>query len=159
VGRVTPAPSATAQKPLWECPRCGKRFVTANMWHSCARFTEVGFFADKEPEVRRLYDKVLAFVAQCGPFTRDVAKTRIAFQVRVRFAGIVATKRRLSFRFWLKHPVSSPRLSLEFTHGNDWVYRLPIRSEADLDDELLGWTREAYAVGQQTHPGPKSERP
>jgi len=22
---------------LWMCPECGHRFVTRNMWHSCAR--------------------------------------------------------------------------------------------------------------------------
>ena len=24
-----------AQRPLWTCPRCGKSYVTRNMWHSC----------------------------------------------------------------------------------------------------------------------------
>lgn len=24
---------------LWQCPRCGERFVTPNMWHSCGKFT------------------------------------------------------------------------------------------------------------------------
>jgi hypothetical protein len=24
-----------AKPPLWKCPKCGHRFVTKNLWHSC----------------------------------------------------------------------------------------------------------------------------
>jgi hypothetical protein len=33
----------------------------------------------------------------------------------------------------------------------DWVHHFVLRSEADLDDELRSWMREAYDVGRQTH--------
>lgn len=26
------------RRPLWRCPKCGHRFVTKNMWHSCGRY-------------------------------------------------------------------------------------------------------------------------
>ena len=27
----------TSRRPLWVCPKCGHRFVTKNLWHSCVR--------------------------------------------------------------------------------------------------------------------------
>jgi len=28
-------------RPLWACPKCGQRFVSPNVWHSCVRFAGV----------------------------------------------------------------------------------------------------------------------
>jgi hypothetical protein len=30
---------ARTKKPLWTCPKCGHRFVTRNMWHSCSDYS------------------------------------------------------------------------------------------------------------------------
>ena len=46
----------TARKrPLWTCPRCGHRFVTRNMYHSCVRVRITDHFRGKDPLVRQLY--------------------------------------------------------------------------------------------------------
>jgi hypothetical protein len=122
------------------------------MWHSCSRYSVDGFLAGKSDRIRRLYGAVVAFVRRCGPFSEDVAKTRIAFQERVRFAGVTAGKDWLSFGFWLKRKIRSPRFSkVEFIPPGNWIYRVPIRDESDLDEELLTWVREAYAIGRQAH--------
>lgn len=142
------------QKPLWTCPRCGKKFVTRNMWHSCGRFTVEQFFEGKSPKVKRLYKSFFNFVKkECGPFIVDVAKTRISFQVRVRFAGVAGvSKDNLMIGFWLKRKISSPRfMRTQHIMPHDYVYKLRIADEEDLDKELLGWLKEAYQVGQQKY--------
>jgi hypothetical protein len=40
-------------------------------------------------------------------------------------------------------------VSVQHIERQDWVYQLLLRSEADLDDDLHGWLKEAYEVGQQ----------
>lgn len=35
---------------MWTCPRCGKHFVTRNMWHSCVRVERP---EDLDGQVRR----------------------------------------------------------------------------------------------------------
>jgi len=32
-------------RPLWTCPTCGERFISANLWHSCGRRTYDRLFA------------------------------------------------------------------------------------------------------------------
>lgn len=139
------------KKPLWKCPKCGKRFVTARIWHSCGRFTVAQFFEGKSPHLKALYKDYVAFVRRCGPFKIDPAKTRISFQTRVRFAGVAgATKDSLIIGFWLKRRVDSPRFArVEHLPPNNWVYRIKLRDSRELDAELLGWLREAYQVGLQ----------
>jgi hypothetical protein len=121
------------------------------MWHSCTRITVDEFFAGRPPEIRALFDAYAAFVDEIGPFHVDVAKTRIAFQGRVRFAGVPAVRRDgLVIGFWLKRQIESPRFTkVELIPPNNWVYRLPLRSTDELDEELRGWLAEAYEVGQQ----------
>jgi hypothetical protein len=142
------------KKPLWTCRKCGKRFVTPKMWHSCGRFTVAQFFEGRSPHLKSLYRAYVKFARRCGPFTVDPAKTRISFQGRVRFAGVAgATKDALLIGFWLKRRIASPRfLRVEFYPKSDYVYRLRLTDAKQLDDELLGWLREAYDVGQQKDP-------
>ena len=42
-------------------------------------------------------------------------------------------------------------VTMNMSHGCDWVHHFVLRSEADLDEELRDWMREAYDVGRQTH--------
>ena len=81
------------RKALWTCPKCGHRFVTRNIWHSCSNYSLEGHFVGKEPAVREVFNKLLGLIEQCGPVTViPQHKTRIAIQARVRFAGGVARK-------------------------------------------------------------------
>jgi hypothetical protein len=138
---------------LWTCPRCGARFVTRNMWHGCGDYTVDGFFEGKPARLRELYDAWVALVGGSGPFEQVPTKSRIAFMVRVRFAGVARLRKDgLVCAFWLKRKVDSPRFSKrELLGRSDWVYQFVLRDEAELDDEVRAWLREAYDVGRQTH--------
>lgn len=142
--------TGAAERPLWTCPRCGRRFVTANMWHSCHVGTRDEFFAGHE-HLLPLFDALVAFVQGIGPFEVEVAKTRISFTTRTRFAGVARLRRdALVVGFWLKREVRSDRfLRVEHLERRDWVYQLLVRDESDLDDELRSWLEEAYRVGLQ----------
>jgi hypothetical protein len=49
-------PFADATTPLWTRPRCGHRFVTRNIWHSCTQFELSHHFDGKAARVRELFD-------------------------------------------------------------------------------------------------------
>jgi hypothetical protein len=76
-----------AQRPLWTCPRCGKSYVTRNMWHSCVVVPLESHFVGR-PRARERYDAVLSFLEADGPITVSVSKTRIELMTRARFAGV-----------------------------------------------------------------------
>ena len=138
-----------AQRPLWTCPRCGKSYVTRNMWHSCVVVPLDSHFTGR-PRSRELYYAVLRFVEADGPVTVSVSKTRIEFMTRARFGGVRVMRDWLWFAFWLKRQVVSDRFDrVDFYGGRDWGYHLRIRDESQLDDELRGWLREARSVGDQ----------
>lgn len=96
--------------PLWTCPKCGHRFVTRNLWHSCGRYRIADHFTGADPMVRRLFDRFTELVRRNGPVTIYAQKTRIVCQVRVRFGGAMVRKRWLNIGLWLTHQAEHPAL-------------------------------------------------
>jgi hypothetical protein len=139
--------------PLWTCPVCGQRFVTRNMPHSCEVVALDRFFEAAAPELRELFDRFVDAARESGPVTVNATKSRIALQVRMRFAGILRPRKRyLLANFVLTRPVDSPRLArVEYVPPYYYVHRLQLHEPADIDAELRGWLAEAYEVGAQRH--------
>ncbi len=99
----------TRPPPLWRCPRCGRLFVTRNIYHGCGPYTVAGFLKRKGPRARALYRGFVALLRRCGPVIAAPTKTRVAFMVRVRFAGISAlSERGMTVAFALTRPLASP---------------------------------------------------
>jgi hypothetical protein len=94
---------------LWRCPRCGERFITRNMWHSCRRSSVRDLFRGSEPRVYRLYLKFARMMRACGPVRIIGQKTRLVFQVRVRFGGCVPRRNWLLCGLAFPRRRSSPR--------------------------------------------------
>jgi len=82
----------THNDSLWRCPKCGHRFITANIWHSCGHYRLADHFRGKPPALRETFDSYVAAARRNGPVTIYAQKTRIVMQSRVRFAGAVVRK-------------------------------------------------------------------
>jgi Domain of unknown function (DUF5655) len=138
---------------LWTCPVCGQSFVSRNMPHSCQVVALDEFFADVTPGLRELFELYVAAARKNGPVTVNATKSRIALQVRMRFAGIQRPRRRhLLANFLHTTPVGSPRLTrVDFIPPYYYVHQLRLAEPADIDGELSGWLAEAYQVGEQRH--------
>jgi hypothetical protein len=137
-----------AKAPLWVCPKCGARFVTRNLWHSCGRATMADWDARMTPHTRALFRRFLAMIARCGTYDLAPAKTRIAILARVRFAGVTALSREaITISFALPWRVRSRRFAgvAEVAPGW-WAHRLRIADPAEFDAELRGWIRESYRL-------------
>jgi Domain of unknown function (DUF5655) len=139
--------------PLWRCPACGQRFVTRNMPHSCQVMGLDEYFAGVKPELRALFDGFVAAARECGPVTVNATKSRVALQVRARFAGIDRPRREfLVASFVLTTPVDSARLTrVDYVPPYYYVHRLRLREPSDIDAELRGWLAQAYEIGAQRH--------
>lgn len=136
---------------LWTCPSCRKRFVTRNMWHSCGPHTVEQFMAGKSDVAWAYWKRLNQLVGECGPYSVVANKTRLAFMVRVRFAGISAVSDHgISISFWLKQRIGSHRFrKVEHYGGDDYGYHIRVTSLEDLDDEIQRWLCMAYEVGCQ----------
>lgn len=143
--------ASKTKRPLWQCPKCGHKFVTANIWHSCSHYPLSYHFKDKDPIVREIFDAYLELVESFGPVTVIPQKTRIAFQGRVRFAGAVTRKHWLDCGLWLKRRVEHPMFyKIEKLGVRDHIHSFRLKCIEDLEDQKLRLLlKEAYAVGQQ----------
>ena len=149
-------------RALWRCPKCGKYYVTRNMWHACARHTVDEHFVHRDSKLRLLFDGLVGLVRRNGPLKVVPGKTGIAFQVRMRFGGAVVRKNAIEAGFILPRRVEHPRIKKVIAYTpRAYGHHVDIRTPADLDGELAGWLREAYRVGAQTDllAGKKGARP
>ncbi len=140
------------QKPLWVCPRCGHRFVSRNIWHSCGQYDLADHFEGKNPQLKALFDQLVAAAQDCGPVTVYAQKTRIVFMVRVRFGGVITRKNWLYFSLWLTRRVEHPQLhKVEVFGPRSFGLRFRLGHPDEIDDALRALICEAYAVGRQEH--------
>jgi hypothetical protein len=141
------------ETPLWRCPVCGQRFVTRNMPHSCAVIALDAFFDAAKPELRSVFDRYVEAARANGPVAVNATKSRVALQVRMRFAGIERPRRQyLIATFVLTTPIRSVRLSrVEYVPPYYYVHRVRLHEPTDIDEELERWLAQAYQVGEQRH--------
>jgi hypothetical protein len=152
LGRDVSNPGARAGRPLWSCPKCGRSFVSRSIYHACGQWTLDDSFAGRPPQIRELFEAVHAVISGFGPVTLVPYRDRVAFMERVRFAGVVPRNRWLEVKFWLPRRIESPRLGkVESLSPYTHIHALRIAALDEIDDELTGWLREAYAVGRQEH--------
>lgn len=139
-------------KPMWRCPKCGEMFTTANQRHSCGKFRLDKVFVRSEPHVFRIFQKFEKMVQDCGPVTIIPQKTRVTFQVRMRFVSVYPRRSYLMVGFVFARRLKHPRFfKIETFSPRNHLHHIRISSEAELDSDFLPWIREAYAVGEQKH--------
>lgn len=152
-----PAAKSSKQRPLWRCPKCSERFVTKNLWHACGKYSLEDLFARSEPHVLRLFQKYAAMVRACGPVRMIPQKTRVAFQVRVRFTAVYPRKSHFLAGLALPYRADDPRfIKIEKYSEHFQGHTFRVSSEADLDEKVQDWLHESYKVGAQLSEPPAS---
>jgi uncharacterized protein DUF5655 len=97
--------------------------------------------------VRAIYGRILQAVSRLGPFTEDPKKTSIHLVRQTAFAGIATRKTALLLTLKAERDIRSPRVSgHEQASKNRWHLVVRLSDPAEVDAELLGWLREAYAL-------------
>jgi hypothetical protein len=138
------------QRPLWRCPRCGRRFANRNQWHACGRHDLKHHFAGKPPAIRALYDAFVGAVREIGPVIILPEKTRIAFQVRMSFAAVMPRRAWLDGHLVLARRLEHPRFRrVDTMSPRSHVHVFRLERPEDLDAEFRALLREAYTVGEQ----------
>ena len=140
------------KRPLWRCGRCGHRFVTRNLWHSCGRYRLADHFKGKPRALRQTFDRFVGLAKACGPVTVYAQKTRIVVQARVRFAGAVVRSGWLDAGLWLKRRVEHPLLVRVESFGRlGYGHHFRLQHPGDVDEALARLVREAHRIGEQEH--------
>jgi hypothetical protein len=146
------------QAPLWHCARCGRDFANRNQSHACGRLDLEHHFEAKPPEIRALFDQVVAAVRALGPVRILPEKTRIAFQVRMSFAQITPRRRWLDGHVVLARRREHPRfLKVQTISPRNHVHVFRLTAPEQIDAEFRSWLAEAYRVGEQKHLKPRTK--
>jgi Domain of unknown function (DUF5655) len=150
-GATTIRATMPDRAPLWRCPECGHELVGRNMSHSCGVYDLDHHFAGKPAAVRALFDRLVARARRLGPFKVESQKTRIVFQVRVRFVAVMPRRHGLRGHLWLTRPApGAPVVRIERLLPGCSLHHFLVQRE-DQIEALLPRLREAYAVGEQRH--------
>ena len=144
--------------PLWQCPKCGRRFANRNQSHACGRYDLAHHFRGKPPEIRALFDHIVAAIRKIGPVHVLPEKTRIAFQVRMSFAQVAPKSQWLDGHLVLARRFEHPRFRrIQTISPRNHVHSFRITSPRDINQQFRSWLAEAYAVGEQRHLERKAE--
>jgi hypothetical protein len=112
-------------------------------------------FFDKMPQALPLYDAFVGkLCSELDNVTIKVQKTQISFSNRYNFAFVSLPVRKVKGRpdvyiivsFGLSYRIKDPRIE-EATepYPNRWTHHVIIQSEGEIDEQLMGWIRQAYS--------------
>lgn len=134
---------------------------------------DVLFFFEKKPEALPLYETLeQRILSEISGVSVKVQKTQISFANRhnfafVSFLPVCKAKERpeiyLVVSFGLNYKVESSRIQVATEpYPNRWTHHMMISSAEEIDDELMGWIREAGAFsagkrGRSMAKGQKTE--
>jgi hypothetical protein len=110
-------------------------------------FTVMSHFEDKTPNVRKIYDQLLKRLRKVGSFAEDPKKTSIHLVNVTALAGVATRKDSLVLTIKSDRPLKSSRIhKSEQTSAQRFHHEVKLAAPADVDDELMGWLKDAYAL-------------
>jgi hypothetical protein len=112
------------------------------------------YFSGRDPQSRELFDVVRAAVGSIGPTEVRVTKSQVAFRRRLGFASTWIPAQYLGGKRDLpplvltvelhRHDESPRWKSVVEPRPRRFTHHLELRSADEIDDQVLGWLREAW---------------
>ncbi len=104
-------------------------------------------FARSDPAVEKTYGALLKAVSKFGKVTAEEKKTSIHLVAKTAFAGVHPRKSAVLLNVRSAAPIRSKRIrKLEQVSANRFHNELLLASPEEVDRELIGWLRAAYAL-------------
>jgi hypothetical protein len=145
---------------LWRCQKCRREFPNRNQSHACGRSRLADHFQGKPPQIRALFDAVVAARRSIGPARILPEKTRIAFQVRMSFAQVTPQQKWLDGHVVLARRLEHPRFRrIETFSPRNHMHVFRLSEPGEIDGDFRAWLAEAYRVGEQRHLPPRKKLP
>jgi Domain of unknown function (DUF5655) len=110
-------------------------------------FTINSHFADKEPVVRVIYDRLLDTIKRFGKIAEEPKKTSIHIVNKTALAGVATRKSYLILTIKSDRKIASPRIhKSEQTSASRFHHEIRLTSPAEVDAELAGWLKAAHLL-------------
>jgi len=109
--------------------------------------TVASHFEGRDPVVRRIYDQLTGVLRKIGPCREESKKTSIHIVAATALAGVATRKHHLVLTIKSDRRLTSPRIHRsERVSAKRFHHEVRLTSPADMDEELIGWLRDAYAL-------------
>ena len=106
-------------------------------------------FRDRAPQVRAIYDGILATARRHGEATEEPKKTSIHLNRKTAFAGIATRRESLILTLKLDRDLPSPRIAKhERASAHRWHLEIRLTDPEQVDSELQGWIEEAFRLAR-----------
>ena len=110
-------------------------------------FTINDHFADKDPSVRVLYDKLLEILNTFGPIIEEPKKTSIHLVRKSALAGVETRKSYLLLNIKSDHKIDNPRIiKTDQPSANRFHHKIKIPGLIGFQGREHGWLKEAYLI-------------
>ncbi len=106
-------------------------------------------FAGKEPQVRVIYDRLVAALHQFGEMTEAPKQTSVHLEKNSGFAGVHPRKNYINLEFRTDYLIDNPRIvKHQQLSTRRYEHTIQLRQESDVDEQLLAWLKDAYELSK-----------
>ena len=110
--------------------------------------TSAALFVGKDENVQAIYTRLLEVMRTLGPVKEEPKKTSIHLVRNAGFAGVHPRKSYLYLNLRTDYPIDNPRIiKTEQVSKNRFHNELKLNSPDEVDEELIGWLKDAYTLG------------
>jgi hypothetical protein len=103
-----------------------------------------GIYTGAKSDLRPIHDRLMAAIQKLGPFETAPKKGYVSLRRKKQFAMIgPATKTRVEVGLNMKGITPTSRL-MSMPPGGMCQYKVNVTAAEQVDDELVGWMRQAY---------------
>ena len=102
-------------------------------------------YRGRPPSIRAIHDRISEVATGLGPDVEVAPKKGyLSLRRRTQFAMLKPAARHVDLGLVLPGVETTDRLESAATFNALFTHRVRVRSESDVDDELMGWLRQAY---------------
>ena len=110
-------------------------------------YTETNHLEKNDLIVTEIYYRLFEELGKFGPLKIEPKKTSIHLSNRFGFAGVYTRKNYINLEVHLNHRLSGKRINkVEQASANRFHHTIRLSNPEDIDEELLGWLKEAYEL-------------
>ena len=104
-------------------------------------------FEGKAPQLRPIYDHLVAALQEFGPVREAAKQTTIHLEKNSAFAGIHFRKNHLNLEWRIDYKIDDPRIIHQMQlSSRRFEHTVKLEQESDIDSQLLKWLKDAYDI-------------
>lgn len=136
--------SKEVKKEVWVCPKCERRFASANQSHYCTDTTIDDLFEGKPDDILLAFDQVLLNVFEFGDISVGASVNTAIFTSRRAFLIVRPMSKLLDLKFYYSEPLKSAKLHKVGKMGKKFYHHIRVSNEDEVDDEVVQLLKKGY---------------